>query len=146
MKYQITGPFTLMNTLVKKNKTNNSQSSQISQTTNIFLKSHEIVKLELYIFQYVSFFNMPPLISAQASDYTVFLSEIFMITCQLHICITVEVPKLDCLRSLDTSASNRHSRKCVTLLKLMTELTLEKKIEHLFPDNFFKRTLHCHHT
>ena len=46
-----------------------------------------------------------------------------------------------------TCVSSRHSRNCVTLLKLMTELTFKKKVlEHLFSDIFFKRTLNCHHT
>ena len=46
----------------------------------------------------------------------------------------------------DTCVSSRHSRKCVTLLKLMTELTFFlKALEHLFFDVFL-RTLNCHHT
>ena len=42
---------------------------------------------------------------------------------------------------LFTCVSSRHSQKCVTFLKLMTELTFKKKdLEHLFSD-FFKNKL-----
>ena len=38
----------------------------------------------------------------------------------------------------DTCVSSRHSRKCVTLLKFMTELIFfSKLLEHLFSDHFF---------
>ena len=47
-----------------------------------------------------------------------------------------------------TCVSSRHSRKCVTLLKLMKELIFYFYIfflEHLYLD-IFLRTLNCHHT
>ena len=40
---------------------------------------------------------------------------------------------------IGTCVSSRHSRKCVTLLKLMTELIFfSKLLEHLFSDIFLK--------
>ena len=43
-----------------------------------------------------------------------------------------------------TCVSCRHSWKCVTLLKLMTEINFFIIINHVFLDNFCWRTLNCH--
>ena len=50
--------------------------------------------------------------------------------------LKVSLPKL---RNTGTCVSSRHSRKCVTLLKLMMELRLFfKLLEHLSLDHFFE--------
>ena len=44
-----------------------------------------------------------------------------------------------------TCVSSRHSQKCVTLLKLMTELIFFSKVlAHLFLDRFFVEELQTH--
>ena len=50
---------------------------------------------------------MPPSTPVQVGGYTVLLSEIFMITCQLCICMNMEAPILDCWRSLERDSVTR---------------------------------------
>ena len=98
-----------------------------------------------WIFQILSHYTLKWIIYHLHHTLYILLSTLFTLKCT--VCIVNKKVHLKTYCSGVTCVSGRHSRKYVTLLKLMTELIFfSKLLEHLFLDHFFWRTLNWPHT